>query len=337
MKRRTRRKVVVFVVVMLVFFTSSVQVKKPVGITNSVFSSSFIQYWYAMDWNEDRWIEELTMLNNIGVEELILQTIADTKNKFTVYQTEMDGYTSNDMDMVETVLSAADSVGIRVRIGLGFSEDWWSKNAADRDWLMSEAGENKNIFNEIITKYGKHPSLGGWYIPHEFCQLTAVTEGHQANLNSFLKEISREIKSRSDRDIMISPFYNSKFSWVMSPKGWSQMVENALRDTEIDILALQDGIGVRHNSLTQLDNLLAFTKLSTDKLGIRLYGNVETFDSTRDGNVPASEQRISNQLLIQKPYVEQFIAFSLNHFQNRNEITQVDNYEEYLGYYLSNR
>lgn len=315
MSRRMISKLITLTILALLISTGSARVAKPFGSTDAVFSGSFIQYWRAKDWDEIRWVKEMMMLKNQGVEELILQTIADTKNRYAIYPTQMEGYACSDVDMVGTALKAADSAGIKVRIGLGFNDEWWIKNALDRNWLIREAEDNKKIFNEIIEKYGDHPSIGGWYIPHEFYQLTAITPYHQSNLNRFLKEIATEIKSKSKMDIMISPFYNSKYTWLMSLNGWSGLVENALRDTGIDIVALQDGIGVRHNNMKQLDNLFSHTKRSTDKLGLRFYGNVETFDSTPTGNIPASNERILRQIFIQQPYVEKFIAFSLNHYQ----------------------
>ena len=94
-----------------------------------VFSSSFIQYWFSQSFDYNRWIAELTMLKNIGINEIILQTIADTRVKYAVYPTKIPGYTCNDIDMVGTVLSAADSLGMKVRIGLGFNSEWWIMNA----------------------------------------------------------------------------------------------------------------------------------------------------------------------------------------------------------------
>lgn len=333
MKKWKKSLLTVIAIIMPIFFTGSIGPVKPamrIKASNPIFSASFIQAWYAGDWCEDRWLEEVSILKESGVEEIIIQTIADTKSKYAYYPTKMAGYTYGDIDMVKNALCAADKSDIKIRLGLGFSDDWWVKNAMDKAWLEKEAKENKNIFDEIIDKYGSHKSLKGWYIPYEFYQLTAITEYYQANLNYFLKEIASEIKSKSDKDIMISPFYISNFSWIMPLKGWSKMVENAIKDTGIDILALQDGIGVKNTSINELDNLFSHTKHSTDKLGIRLYGNVETFDSTPKGNVPAQKERISNQLIRQKPYVEEFIAFSLNHFQKNEERSRLGSFIKYL-------
>lgn len=332
MIRRIICKVSILVIISLALFAASTWMPKPMQDTGAVFCGSFIQYWYAKDWDEAGWTEELSALKAAGIEELIVQNIADTKKRYAVYPTKIKGYTCNGVDMVGNALKAAEKVGIKVRLGLGFSDDWWFKNAMDKSWLTQEANDNKEIFNEVAEKYGFYPSLGGWYIPYEFYQFTAINRIYQSNLNSFLKEIASEIKSKSKKDIMISPFYNSNYSWVMPLKGWSKLVENALKNTDIDILALQDGVGAKNNTIKQLDSLFAYTKYSTDKLGVKLYGNVETFDSTLQGNIPASKERISSQLLIQRPYVEKFVAFSLNHYQsNRIDSEQLVSFINYLG------
>ncbi len=96
------------------------QLSKPLISSSAVFSSSLIQSWYTKDWNEERWTEELIALKDDSVEELIIQTIADTKHEYATYPTDMADYQCNGVDMIGNVLSAADSVGIRIRLGLGF-------------------------------------------------------------------------------------------------------------------------------------------------------------------------------------------------------------------------
>lgn len=336
MGKRVYKRGIIFLIVLFMIL-NSVTVSKPVTNSKKFFSSSFIQYWYAQDWDDERWENEMKMLRRIGVGELILQTVADTKSKYAVYPTVIPGYTHNDRDMVGTVLRAADSVGIKIRVGLGFSDDWWDKGASDINWINSEAENNKNIIKELIEMYGHHPSFKGWYIPYEFSQVTAVSRDEQLNLNRFYKQITTEIKGRSTGDIMISPFYSARFSWFGSMMSWSSMIENVLGGSGVDILALQDGVGAAHVDLSQVEGLFRYTRTSTDKVGVKLYGNIETFTSTKSGNIPASYDRIFRQFSIEGPYVEDFVAFSLNHFQNGNVGIQKGYYDFYRDYYLANR
>lgn len=302
-----------------------------------VFSSSFIQYWFAQNWKYDRWLNELSMLQNIGISEIILQSVADTRIKYAVYPTKIAGYICNDIDMVETVLQAADSIGMKVRIGLGFNDRWWIMNAFNKRWLNSEAEINKSIVKEIKEMYGNHNSFNGWYIPYEYYQLTAPTKIQQSNLNGFLKQITFEIKSNSSKNIMIAPFYYGKLSLLTSLPTWAKMNENILKGTEIDIVALQDSIGAGFNKMALLDSLYLYTKKATDALGIVLYADTETFAVESAKNVSGLQIRISEQISMEKKYVKGFVAFSINHYQNISISGQESNYNDYYNYYLVNK
>lgn len=302
-----------------------------------VFSSSFIQYWFAQNWDYYRWFDELSMLQNIGISEIILQSVADTRVKYAVYPTKIIGYTCNDVDMVETVLQAADSLGMKVRIGLGFNNRWWIMNAFNKSWLNSEAEINKSIAREITEIYGSYNSFNGWYIPYEYYQLTAPTKTQQLNLNDFLKQITFEIKLNSSKNIMIAPFYYGKLSLLTSLPVWSKMNENILKGTGIDIVALQDSIGAGFNKMELLDSLYSYTKKATDTLDIELYADTETFAVEASKYVPGLQAGILEQLSIERNYVKGFVAFSIDHYQNKNISGQESNYNDYYNYYVVNK
>ncbi|RII33834.1 DUF4434 domain-containing protein [Clostridium chromiireducens] len=299
-----------------------------------IFKSSFIQKWYAKDFSLERWIEELRMLQNVGIEEIILQSIVDTKNKEAVYNTLLEGFVSSENDMIKSALDAAEYIGIKVRVGLGESEDWWEKGWYDFKWLSEEADINKKIVNEILGKYGDHKAFGGWYIPYEFSEFFITTKSQQINLNLFYKSIAEEIKSKNKNfSIMIAPFFSSNRFKIGSVGLWKKIIQNVLVDTSIDIVSLQDSIGVGYNTFENVSALFYYTKQATDALGITLYADIETFDSTEKGNIPVDLKKILKQMSEVYCYVDGFVAFSINHFQNKNEENQIGNYNNYLEYY----
>ncbi len=303
-------------------------------LSRPTFQSSFIQYWYAQNWAPDRWEREFVMLKDLEINEIILQTTADTKAKYVVYFSRLPGFTHGSVDMVETALDAADKLGMKVRVGLGFSEDWWKKFFS-KTWLSKEASLNRAIIMEIAQKFGHHSSFTGWYIPHEFSQFTALTKGQQKRLNSFFESMASEIKRRLPKDIMIAPFYHGKHKWAMSPKGWSAALKNILKETGIGIVTLQDSIGAGFSTMKQLPEIFSQTKKTLMELGIKFYIDVETFEHTRKGLIPASQQRIEKQLSIAQNYAEGFVAFSISHYQNKNEPGQTKLYNDYFKYYTS--
>lgn len=304
---------------------------------SKTFCSSFIQPWFIESWGYARWTDELVMLKDIGINEIIIQNTVDTKSKYAIYPTKIEGYSYSETDVIHTALSTAECVGTKVRIGLAENSGWWTGNTFRSSWLKNEADINKAIACEINRLYGAHPLFGGWYIPYEFSQTTVVTKKQKSHLNNFYKQIGSFIKQISKDDIMIAPFYNGKFSLLCSLSSWEAMLVDVLRETGIDILAMQDSIGAGFNTMEQLDELFLYTKKAADCLGIKLYADTETFTAVKSGFVPAKQCRIEQQIFIESKYVEKFTAFSIDHYQNRNVYSQIDNFNKYYVYYKRNK
>ena len=307
-----------------------------------VFGSSFIQSWYCERWDLIRWNQELTMIKDAGINEVILQCIIDNSltSKYAYYQSSIVGFTSNSVDILENALVAADHIGMKIRVGTGYNSDWWSKCANDVTWLITESNFNKAVVAEVTAKYSKHVSFCGWYIPYEVSNLTSTSFTKQRRLNNFFKSIATEMKLRTPAlTVMVSPWYNSKYSLIASLSNWSTAVQNIFRGTGVDILALQDSVGTGYNKTNQLAKIYSYTKKGTDLIGVKLYANAETFTSTSCGNIASSQTRTSKQLAEAKPYVNGYVAFSVNHYQTMysTDISKVQGYSDYLDYYLTHK
>ncbi|WP_082023921.1 DUF4434 domain-containing protein [Clostridium polynesiense] len=298
-----------------------------------IFYSSFIQNHFCRNWDNDRWIKELKMLKDVGINEVILQTVADTKEKFTVYPSGIDGYNHQGRDVVLILLKTAEYLDMKVRIGLGFNNEWWRVNALSKSWLIKEAEANKLLVQELSQRYGRFTALKGWYIPHEFYQIMALTKFQQKNLNLFFKDISSHIKEINSGDIMISPFFYEKLFLINSFRYWTNILKNVLNDSSIDILALQDSVGAGFVRLNKLKDLFQATKAAADELKVKLYADTETFEKSGKGFIPADIERIKKQMLIESQFVEKFVAFSINHYQNKHEDKGDQEYENYKIYY----
>jgi hypothetical protein len=272
------------------------------------------------------------MLKTIGISEIIIQSVADTKARYAVYPTKMEGYKKNQRGMLETALEAADTAGIKVQIGLGQNADWWSIHVHEQDWLEHEAEVNSVMAAEILTKYGGHPSFAGWYIPYEFHPLMALSHAQQLKLNHFYQTIAGCIKLFSDKPIMIAPYYNARVSGNVTLSLWVKIVCCVFKNTGIDILALQDSIGAGFNTLDDLDELFAFTGKAAKKIGLTLYAVTETFEKTGEEIISAPQSRIAEQLSRESAYVRHFVAFSIDHYQNANEAGQINLFEDYRRY-----
>lgn len=313
--------------------------RKKTSRIHPTFQSSFIQYWLCQNWSQERWLQEFEMMQNVIIPEIILQSVADTKAGYAVYPTQIKGCSHSNIDMLEMALSAADQCGMKVRVGLGFNDEWWSIDTYDPQWLEQESEINRVIATEIQMMYSKHPSFAGWYIPHEFNPLMAMTVEQLANLNQFYRKIAGSIQLDSYQTIMAAPFYNARLSEPFTMALWSYILYHVFKDSGIGILALQDSVGAGFNTVEDLDEIFDATRKVTSKMGMKLYAVTETFQENegKEGNPegnfsPAPQRRIEKQLVKVAPYVQGYVAFSLNHYQNRNTADQASGYEEYYWY-----
>ncbi|MHC1745700.1 MAG: DUF4434 domain-containing protein [Negativicutes bacterium] len=316
--------------------------KNHVSSVKPYFSGSFIQSWYCQDWDIKRWHQELSMLRDIGITEIIIQSTVGTTNtdKYASYPSKIAGYRSNDVDLLANALKAADDLTMKIRIGTGDNHEWWKKKvwwkkgAWDRAWLLNEAQENVAIVEEIAEKYTTHFSFAGWYIPYEIYNITAITRRKQADLNAFFKSIVNAMKIRTpEKTVMVSPFYNSKLSMLGPLANWTKALTNIFIGTGVDIIALQDSIGVGYNQVSQLENIFNSAQKAAQAVGAVLYANNETFALTENGNIPATQRRITLQIEKVRAYVAGYVAFSLSHYQNKYRET--NSYMDYKNYYLS--
>lgn len=277
------------------------------------------------------------MLQDIGITEVIIQSSVNTTSahKCASYPSKMSGYQSNCIDMLANALDAADELSMKIRIGTGDNCDWWKwwkKSIWNQAWLLNEAMENISIVNEIAEKYAAHPSFVGWYLPYEIDNIVAITHRRQSDLNAFFKSIISAMKLKnSEITVMASPFYNSKLSRLGSLKNWTKAITNIFMGSGIDILAVQDSIGVGFNKVSQLDDIFAAAQKATEAVGAVLYANNETFNSTAAGNVPSDIRLIRMQMEKVSPYVAGYVAFSLSHYLSKDRETK--SYVDYKNYY----
>ncbi|QGQ93910.1 DUF4434 domain-containing protein [Paenibacillus psychroresistens] len=99
------------------------------------------------------------------------------------------------------------------------------------------------IAGDIYSKYGSNASFKGWYLSFEVDNWNFLTSTQWDRMNVFYQNVSNYLKSlNSSKTVMISPFYNT-FGGQTSA-AWQTMWQYILAaNPNIDILALQDGVG----------------------------------------------------------------------------------------------
>ena len=185
-------------------------------------------------------------------------------------------------DPFPILLREAERLGMRVMVETYKSSKWWE----NPDW-ETEKRENDILIGEVLDRYGKFPAFWGWYVGYE----THHAEGELAkSYKSLLTHIrARCAKESPGKPVMLSPFFLLDregllgFKWI-PPKEFRRFWTEVLKDSEIDILALQDS--GEHLSCYEVEARRPFLeagKEACDTAGARFWGNVETGELKVDG------------------------------------------------------
>lgn len=292
-------------------------------------SGSIFQPVYGQGWTQSDWEAEFDRMKDVGMDHLILQwTIQkDTETKevyfrSSVYTSDAGWFVPNDHDMLNDLLTAAQNKGIDVWVGINWSDDWWAKAGTDFAWLDREAEFAVNVVRDIWNSpegYKNKASFKGWYLPWEIDNVNYMSPVQQRHLREALKTVVSYTKTNTGKPMMISPFFADGDGQTKSQ--WTAMWQYLLDETEgadIDIVALQDGIGVHHASIDSIGDWLRATKAATDtNTGCQLWANIETFEEVASGVYhPAEIEKIIAQIDAESPIAEKLTCFSFNAFQS---------------------
>src|SRR5438034_411963 len=82
----------------------------------------------------------------------------------------------------------------------------------DADYLDREAAESMRLAEAAWTRYGRHRSFAGWYLPQELWD-GAFDDGQIARLRAFFRRVSDRCKALSGgKPVAIAPFISRSAS-----------------------------------------------------------------------------------------------------------------------------
>ncbi len=237
---------------------------------------------------------------------------------------------------VAYLLDAAQKAGIQVWLGLYLNEEsssfsWWNAvtdekfSETDKAAIEHHVLRSIAVVNDLAAQYGSHPAFGGFYYSIEVANNAFNPTVNHPYLASIIDRVAKAVhQALPGKKLAISPFFNTDFD---NAEQFGAMWEYALKNSELDIIILQDGVGVEPNTLTgsndQISAYFRAVRKAADAAGKPLWGNVELF--TNLGNdrdnlqlIPSSIDKIRRQLRTEAPYVDKFVCFEF-HYMDPND------------------
>ena len=284
----------------------------------------------------------LQTMKDVGIDILILQwAFENVGDKVTTSYFESSFDASNKADsfdesgkmLLDTILQAAQEVGVKVFVGLNLNDEWWQKGVYDKAWLGQQAELGIKGARQIYDTYKqKYPdAFYGWYFVFEFYNLKA-NETMRNNAAYLLNGFRDELTEIDDTmPMMLSPFISSAGA---GPEETGDMWADVFAKTNFldgDIFCCQDSVGAGHITIDKLDDYYREIKRAVDsKEGLHFWANNEDF--TQSSWTTAPLDRFVEQMNISSKYVEAHITFAYSHYQHP-DVGKMGHHLAYKYYY----
>lgn len=292
----------------------------------------FFQPGLVVNWTNSDFAVEYDAMKTLAMNHVIWQWTVDSKKKQAYYPTSLPGFSRiSSRDLVGMSLREAEKKGLKVWLGLDWSDDWYKHYGNDEKWLTNEVSLNKSIAQELWRQYGETytNTIAGFYLPMEVDNVHFQDKEKQKRMARAYKEIVEEIHNTTAKPVMVAPYFNQTLGQD-APK-YADMWGDILKVAPIDVIALQDGIGCGHASVSTIGTWLAAlsAKIKDVRPTTQLWSDLETFTS---GFVSAPIDRVISQINAERQYVTNFTSFSFNHYDspNNGQAEQFRQYREYV-------
>jgi hypothetical protein len=279
--------------------------------SSKALTGSFIDFFGKEDWSQQEWASQFQEMKDIGMNTVITQFVAygdatwfNSANSFTK---------TKYPNTLTRLLAAANDKSMSVYIGLYFNDEYWD-NQTNVEWLQLHADRCILIAKELNSQFGKDPAFKGWYIPHEpepyAYNSKELLDSYRDN---FVNRISDKLHGLNTKPVSIAAFFNSELTSTTQLKDF--MAE--LCTSNLQVIMLQDGVGVNHVSLAQVGSYYSEANRglyeNTNYKG-EFWTDLETFSTAPQG--PVTIDRIKKQLQGEMPAAHITKAVSFQYYED---------------------
>ncbi len=238
------------------------------------FSTAFIQPYAATNWTVAQWTQHLSILAAAGHTRLIWNWSAEARLKETLYPTTIPGWTKSTEyagTEIANLLTAADAIGFQVWLGLVFDEDYYDFHADDPVRFHNLHADDRAVASELNTLYGSHPSFTGFYEANETenCNYQSATAA--ATVASAFKLTVDHIHAMpGSKTLAHAPAVWPEWWCATNPtpaanqSAWGTTWNTILSQANLDYLIVQDGLGGRFHTNTEIIQWFQFMRSVVD-------------------------------------------------------------------------
>ncbi len=303
---------------------------------------------------DEDWKREIRMMKDLGMTYIIITHTVSSELKTTVYPNPaMEGYEQasgiahgyGSEDPIKAIMEEADALGMQVMIGGSINFNWYNNIGTTKqekyDWIDAEAEIGKQTYRDLYAKYGGHSSFIGFYLSNETCDYW-ISEGQWEYARRLYGSQSLDIREYApSAKVMISPAVWQTSSPAAYAADMFKMIGNGSGRPIVDIVAMQDGIGVGHvghppDYDKYEETLMAISKVVREA-GAEFWNDTEIFKMPEYSamNINWMEKSLN----LEAKYSNVNIVFDITHYLNPLRIGggSTHAYQQYKRYYERNK
>jgi hypothetical protein len=285
---------------------------RPPGAGDPDHISGVFLYWRPSMAAEGprEWDERFAMLRRLGMDTLIVQFSVIEGTAY--YPSELyPPAAQGDIDPTGEMLEAASRAGVAVHLGVASDEKrWWQIPYRPEEvpqYAAEESARNVEIARELIERYRDEEALAGIYLSHEIHLGEEWAGENMPHLAELFNRMCDGVKGFApELAVSTAPFFSLRGTIEQYERRWRAL----LRETRLDILMLQDGVGCERN--ITVDNMVPYYESLArvcEETGVEFWTDLELFD-LKPPKVVAPE-RVAVQLAREAPYVSKVVAYSI--------------------------
>lgn len=286
---------------------------------------TFFQPYGTADWDDARWDSEMQVVKNAGMHYFIFVPSAEEDSK---------GRLHRHYDILEKCLKSASKFGIRVFVGLNYTDGWWRSDNTE-EWIYSQMETGNLVADELVARFKEQypETMYGWYWVWETSNVVPDTpEQEQMLANAMNINIDHLDSIAPSMPFLFSPYVNYKVG--KDKNGTAAMWKRVLPKVHFrggDIFCPQDCVGAGGLELSMQEEWMsALSEAAKTVEGLKFWVNVETFDQKYWTSAPLT--RVVEQLRTANGVSSNIVCFSYCSYDSPNVVNS--NYDKVYRQYL---
>ncbi len=247
------------------------------------------------------WRGALRHMHRLGMDVAIIQCEA--------YLDSRQGWARDPVrrPLIAAVLDEAAEHGMAVFVGLALPEAGNGDPEAARDQAFVTGAIDASLISarHVHEPFAAAPGFAGFYLPIE--TWTPGPGAELAHFQDYLEQVSAFCRTLAPaKKVAISPFISDL---AQDPRLTEATYGRLLRSAAVDVVMLQDGVGVRDVAVSELAArvrpYLVAMKAATEAAGREMWVNAESFAK----DAPAPPERFRAQVELARSVTPHVVTF----------------------------